>query len=125
LKPELAKQLAAPASVASFRAIDLQNDPNAALNAPGVYVIRSEVGYLYIGEAKTLRKRVSKHLDHSARKLLPHYSWESGLYKMFIDLHIFQPKSNARLANYRRAYERSLIESRRPLLNIQGSADVS
>jgi len=64
--------------VKTFRAIELLETQLAVPDSPGIYVLRSEAGCLYIGEAENLRRRLAKHLDHSDRKLLARYFWEYG-----------------------------------------------
>jgi predicted GIY-YIG superfamily endonuclease len=82
-------------------------------------ILRDESGYLYIGEARSLRTRVAKHLDHSDRKTLAHYLWEKGERDIVIELHAFKPDSGAKRQAARRAYESELIASRNPRFNLR------
>ncbi len=102
-----------------FDALDLRNHPDKLPSAPGVYLFCDSTGYLYIGEAQNLRKRVSKHLDHSDRKALAWYLWEKGVEGLIVEVHWFDVKSNGRLKAHRCAYETDLIQKRRPKFNIQ------
>jgi excinuclease UvrABC nuclease subunit len=86
---------------------------------PGVYLFRDKSGYLYIGEAGSLRTRVSKHLDHSDRKALAHYFWHEGITDVVVELHVFDPDSAAKKSGARRAYESNLIDKRNPRFNIR------
>ena len=88
--------------------------------APGVYIFRDATGYLYIGEAKNLRTRLKQHLNDSNRTLLADYlSQHADTKTVQLEIHAFDPKSNARLVAYRRAYESDLIAIRQPRFNIR------
>jgi hypothetical protein len=120
LKPELIKRVANwDVSVLSYPAKALSDDNSLIPRQPGIYMFFDNSGYLYIGEAGSLRTRVAKHLDHSDRKALARHLWTEGLDDLQIELHIFAPDSDGRLAGHRRAYEASLIQSRQPRFNIQ------
>ena len=120
LRPELIKRVADWGKVVrQFGAHELRTDLKLIPKCPGVYIFLDARGYLYIGEASSLRVRVGKHLDHSDRKALARYLWEEGYDGVLVEMHCFDPTSNARLASYRRAYEADLIRTRRPRLNIQ------
>jgi len=86
---------------------------------PGVYLFFDRSGYLYVGEAANLRSRIRKHLDHSDRKALAHYLWSNGVDNLRVELHAFDPQSDGRLTASRRAYEVSLIQSRKPRFNLR------
>jgi len=121
LQPEYFKQLDRRKTVLELSANEILAQPSKVPPAPGIYLIRDQhEGYLYVGEASNLRTRVSKHLDHSDRKHLAQYLWANGLDSIEIELHVFAPDSDARLAGYRRAYEAQMIQSRNPKFNIQG-----
>lgn len=120
LKPELVPRVASwGREILALLAEEVLQNPNVVPRKPGVYVFRDTSGYLYIGEAVDLYLRIKKHLDHSDRKSLAQYFWDKGLKDMTIELHTFEPDSDARLKSHRRAYEASLIHSRRPRFNIQ------
>lgn len=120
LRPELIKRIADwNAEIHSFNAEELANDASLIPRKPGIYLFRDRTGYLYIGEASSLRPRVIKHLDHSDRKALAHYFWEMGIKEVVVELHAFGPKSDARKTAPRRAYESELIDKRNPRFNIR------
>ncbi len=119
LRPELVLRVAAWSSkVVTLTAEEILEDPTLVPMRPGVYIFRDSLGYLYIGESENLHLRVRKHLDHSDSKSLAHYLWDRGIRGVTVELHVFDPQSDGRLKNHRRAYESSLIESRNPRFNI-------
>lgn len=119
LRPELIKRAADWGTrVLQFDAKQLQEAPDTIPRQPGVYVFSDATGYLYIGEASSLRTRVAKHLDHSDRKALARYLWEQGVVGLIVELHVFDATSKGRLTAQRRAYEANLIQTRRPRFNI-------
>jgi hypothetical protein len=67
----------------------------------------------------SLRTRVAKHLDHSDRKALAHYFWEEGITDVVVELHAFDPNSDARKTGPRRAYESDMFDKRHPRFNIR------
>ena len=56
--------------VVQWSAADIVADGEIVPDAPGIYIFRDSTGYLYIGEASSLKHRVNQHLDHSDRKSL-------------------------------------------------------
>ncbi len=119
LKPELVPRVADwKIQVMVFSSQEVNGNPKIIPKQPGVYIFRDTSGYLYIGESSNLHLRVKKHLDHSDRKSLARYFWDNGLRAVVIEVHIFDPKSNARFKAHRRAYETSLIQSRNPRFNL-------
>lgn len=120
LRPELIKRIADwGVEILSFQAGALAKDPSLMPRSPGIYLFRDRTGYLYIGEASSLRPRVAKHLDHSDRKALAHHFWEMGITEVVVELHAFDPNSDARKTASRRAYESELIDKRNPKFNIR------
>ena len=120
LKPELTKRVADwGTEIVKRTARALQEDPNLISTGPGVYLFFDSSGYLYIGEASNLKTRVSKHLDHSDRKALARYLWKQGIEDLWVELHCFDANSHGRRVGPRRAYEASLIQSRKPRFNIK------
>ena len=120
LQPELIKRVANwNIQVERYDAAELEANNGLIPRNPGIYLFFDQSGYLYIGEAGNLRTRVAKHLDHSDRKALARYLWEQGLEGLSVELHSFDPSSDGRLSGPRRAYEASLIQSRKPKFNIQ------
>jgi len=119
LRPELVARVADwDREIISVPAKKIVSDAEIVPTNPGVYIFRDASGYLYIGESANLRTRVAKHLDHSDRKSLARYLWENGAEDMTVELHSFDPNSNARHKEMRRAYESELIRSRKPRFNI-------
>jgi len=119
LRPELVARVADwSKQVISLPAGEIRADPQRVPAAPGIYIFRDSGGYLYIGESKNLRGRITKHLDHSDRQSLARYLWQEGVAGVTVELHVFDPDSNARYKEMRRAYESELISSRQPRFNI-------
>ncbi|MCD6326908.1 GIY-YIG nuclease family protein [bacterium] len=98
---------------------DLVEASNTVPRCPGIYIFIDPSGYLYIGEASNLRRRIRKHLDHSDSKSLARHLWRHGYRDIQIEIHAFSPESDARLVKNRRAYESDLIASRNPRFNIK------
>lgn len=120
LKPELVPRIASWSKrVLSFSVEDVARNPSLLPRKPGIYIFMDTSGYLYIGESKDLYLRVKKHLDHSDRKSLAHYFWENCFTNIRIELHVFDPNSDARRKMCRQAYESNLIETRKPRLNLR------
>ena len=86
---------------------------------PGIYIFTDSTGYLYIGEAKNLRERLTQHLDQSDRESLANYMKKEQLKDIHIEVHGFDPKSKGSEISARRAYESELIRSRKPKFNIR------
>jgi predicted GIY-YIG superfamily endonuclease len=119
LKPELVPRIVDwRTDVLDFPAQKVAENPEVIPQKPGVYIFRDTSGYLYIGESENLYLRVKKHLDHSDRKSLARYFWSNELRTVIVEIHVFDPNSNARLKTHRRAYEASLIQSRSPRFNM-------
>lgn len=140
LQPELVVRVAnwgreiRSATVAKLRA-----DTSQIPASPGVYLFRSRDGYLYVGEAADLRKRLTDHLAGSDRAALASYltrqsddeasspndegeesdGGDGSISEVTVELHIFPPDSPAAKVRMRRAYESELIASRRPRFNVR------
>lgn len=114
LKPELVLRVAkiAAADFGSIEKIHIAQIPESQ----GIYIFYSPKETLYVGEAENLRKRVGKHIDHSDRKALAHWLWEHGATDVRLETIVLPEDFNA-LA--RKAVEKHLIASRRPIFNIQ------
>lgn len=104
-------------SIASLaKAGDWQEVPEG----PGVYLFRDRTGYLYIGEAANVRRRLQDHLLQSDRPTLAQYLRDRRTEgEIIIEVHAFDPTSPARQARMRRAYESELIASRQPRFNVR------
>ncbi len=72
---------------------------------------------LYVGETSNLRKRLSKHLEHSDNQGLARWLWEHGTGDIWVEYHEL-PSSTSK--NARKAFECELIHSRRPEFNVLG-----
>jgi hypothetical protein len=120
LQPEIIKRIANwDKEVISHLAEELRSNIDLIPRKPGVYIFRDNSGYLYVGEAASLRVRVSKHLDHSDRKALAYYFWENGIKDVTVELHAFAEESDAKKQSARRAYESDLIAKRQPRFNVR------
>jgi len=117
LKPELLSRVA-PAQTVSLGLVT-QLDVVSISSKQGLYVFYDPESRqtLYVGEAANLRKRLEKHLDHSDNKSLARWLWEHGFEKLYLELHLLPEVTPTRV---RRALESELIESRRPVFNVQG-----
>lgn len=86
---------------------------------PGVYLFRSDAGYLYIGEASNLAKRMSDHLSGSHNAALAKRIVSGDADRVTVELHVFGKSSPARKSSVRQAYESELIRSRHPKYNLR------
>lgn len=85
---------------------------------PGIYVFRDVSGYIYIGQASDLRKRLSEHLHGSDRKALAAYLAGKQEAHVTVELHVFGKGSPGEELRVRRAYESEMIRVRKPRLNL-------
>ena len=120
LKPELITRLADWGREVTTHSLEqMRERPELAPEQPGVYLFRDATGYLYIGEAADLRKRLGQHLAQSDRQSLASYLSEQQAGSITIELHTFAPDSRIKELSVRRAYESELIRSRNPRFNIR------
>lgn len=120
LKPELITRLADwGREVKTVSLEELRKRLELAPEQPGVYLFRDATGYLYIGEAANLHKRLGQHLEQSDRQSLASYLSERNAESITIELHTFAPDSRIKELAVRRAYESELIRSRNPRFNIR------
>ena len=114
LRPELAARVMQNEIVQKYEipSLDLTKIPTCQ----GIYCFITSDSYLYVGESTNLRKRLSKHLEHSDNKDLARWFWEHGAQKLFLELHVL-PIDTTSVA--RRAVELELIRSRNPVFNIK------
>jgi hypothetical protein len=118
LRPELITRIADwNKKISSHSVASLKNSTDKIPELPGVYVFRDETGYLYIGQAENLRKRLQTHLDESHNQSLASYLKSSDK-DISIEIHAFDADSPAKKTMVRRAYESELIRSRKPRFNI-------
>jgi hypothetical protein len=122
LKPELVlKVVDWPRNVQSMRLSTLRQQlaDGRISSSPGVYLFRDETGYLYIGEADNLARRLAQHASESDRVSLAQYIAENNADRITVELHVFPKDSPANRVTARRAYESELIRSREPKFNVR------
>jgi len=120
LRPELITRIADwDRVVKTHTATSVANDPQLIPKQPGIYIFRDATGYLYIGQSDNLRDRLKSHLDQSHNQSLAKYLGAANLESITIEVHSFNPDSQARKTMVRRAYESELIASRNPKFNLQ------
>lgn len=120
LRPELSARLVDwPIDQRSHAYCELAADLNLVPDQPGIYMFRDQTGYLYIGEAKNLRQRMTTHFTNSDRRTLFEYLQQQDQSQVFVDLHVFPTDSPGAILSVRRAYESELIRSRNPKLNLR------
>lgn len=124
LRPELVVRVANwGREIRSATVDELRKEASAIPTSPGVYIFRDAGGYLYVGEAADLRKRLSEHLAKSDRAALASYlerrRGQGYGSTVTVEMHVFPPDSPAAKVRMRRAYESELIASRRPRFNVR------
>jgi site-specific DNA-methyltransferase (adenine-specific) len=116
LKPELFARVVKSVSVVRPKVAELIQEDLPI--GQGLYVFFDRDCPLYVGECQNLRKRLSKHLDHSDNKGLAHWLWDHGTTELYLEYHILPEGTEGRI---RKALEFELIASRKPSLNVQGA----
>ena len=120
LRPELITRIADwGRTIKTFSIEEILKDPKVLNEHPGVYIFRDASGYLYIGQTDNLRERLQKHLDESHNLSLAKYLKTESRDSISIEVHDFDPTSQASKTMIRRAYESELIASRKPRFNVQ------
>jgi len=120
LRPELVLRVADwDRKITTHRADQLAKAPKLVPPAPGIYIFRDATGYLYIGEAINLQRRLKQHLDESDRRSLAQYIRTQSNADVMIEIHAFPKDSRAKEVAVRRAYESELIASRNPRFNVR------
>jgi len=114
LRPEFLAQVQPP-DVIDFGPLD-QLDVKRLPTCQGIYILYGPNATLYVGETRNLRKRLSKHIDHSDNKGLARWFWQHGYKRVHLEIRVLPPTTSKRV---RTALERELIESRHPLFNVQ------
>ena len=114
LKPELMSHVIRPTGIMLGRlhGLELSKVPTGQ----GLYVFYASQKTLYIGEASNLRIRLGKHADHSDNRDLARWFWEHGFQDVTLEVQVLPETTSKRI---RRALESELINSRRPLFNVQ------
>jgi len=121
LQPLVAQKLLPPTRVIQLSVTAIQQDGSQVRRAPGTYVFSTSSQCLYVGEADDLHRRVVKeHCVHSDRQQLAHHLWQHGPDDVFVEIRSYEGVPDAKKKPVRRALEAELIESRRPVFNIQG-----
>ena len=119
LRPELITRIADwNRTIVSHAVGTIGKQPNRIPELPGVYIFHDESGYLYIGQAEDLRKRLKQHLDESSNVALFQYLKQGDSREIWVEIHSFPADSRAKELMVRRAYESELIRSRKPKFNI-------
>ena len=87
LRPEIVSRVMAATQVTVFPVASL--DINQIPRSQGIYIFffKNE-GNLYLGEARNLRERLRKHLEHSDRKELARWLWDRGSSDLFVEIHV-------------------------------------
>ena len=120
LRPELILRIADwGREIKTFTAEQISTQAELIDARPGVYIFRDKTGYLYIGQTDDLRERLKTHLDQSHNQSLAKYLGNQNFENVTIEVHSFDPESQAKKTSVRRAYESELIASRKPRFNIQ------
>lgn len=119
LEPELLARVTDWKLSIEERAVDdVRSNPNIVPQRPGIYVFRDSTGYLYIGQASDLRRRLREHVDASDRDGLRNYLQDHTTEEIRLELHVFEKGSPGEQLAIRRAYESELIRTRSPRLNL-------
>jgi predicted GIY-YIG superfamily endonuclease len=116
LKPELLARVVQAESVVRREITALSADELPT--SQGLYLFFSRDKALYVGECKNLRKRLSKHLEHSDIKGLARWLWQHGATDLHLEFHVLPEATTTRI---RKALEVELIVSRKPTFNVQGT----
>ena len=114
LAPELLARIAPPVELLVLRAEQFAADAIPA--KPGLYLLFATKQLLYVGETENLKKRLTKHLDHSDNKGLARWLWEFGADVVNIEIQILADDTSTRI---RKALELELIRSRQPIFNVK------
>ncbi len=104
--------------VAEYSVAGLRAELTRVPRRPGIYLFRDKSGYLYIGQASDLRKRLTSHLTDSDRRALSEYLNRKDASEITVEVHVFLDGSPGEQLRTRRAYESELIRTRSPRLNL-------
>lgn len=119
LRPELLSRVTDwKVEITSFSLANIQEDLSNIPKRPGIYIFRDATGYLYIGQSKDLRDRLTKHIKESDRVALADYLGKGNSESVVLELHVFGEGSPAEDTVVREAYESELIRTRKPKLNL-------
>lgn len=115
LRPEPIGRAIQPVSVEQARADQI--DVGEVPTTQGLYVFFAGSECLYVGEARNLRSRIKKHLDHSDNRGLARWLWEYGEEALYVEYQVLPEQTPTRA---RKAMELELIRSRDPIFNVAG-----
>ena len=119
LRPELITRIADwNREINTLSLQEIESDFETVPKLPGIYVFHDSHGYLYIGQAENLRKRLQQHLKKSSNDALFNYLGKSDSRPIWVELHSFPADSRISELRVRRAYESELIRNRKPKFNI-------
>jgi predicted GIY-YIG superfamily endonuclease len=116
LRPEIVARVIKTVQAVSHRVSDIKADQIPRKQGIYLFFFKKE-GTLYLGEAKNLRDRIRKHLEHSDRKELARWLWDHGTGDLYVEIHVLPDETTTR---ERKALELELIRSRKPKFNILG-----
>lgn len=120
LQPELVTRIANwDRRVEVFALADVATDLSPIPHRAGIYIFRDATGYLYVGEADNLQRRLNQHSQKSDRLSLANYFEQVGLDNVSVEIHTFADGAPIERLSVRRAYESELIRSRNPRFNIR------
>lgn len=117
LQPEPLGQALRPIQVEQFQVNGLEIDRIPATQ--GLYIFFEPRTCLYVGETENLNGRIRKHLAFSDNRGVAHWLWEHGSGNLHLEIQVLASSVSTRA---RKAMERELIRSRRPLFNVAGSS---
>lgn len=117
LQPELLVRIIVPEGGAIRRVGDLSLGDIPI--SQGLYIFYDSEGRseLYVGEASNLRKRLSKHLDHSDNRELARHIWGKGTDSLWVQFFVLPQETDTRV---RRALELDFITRLSPVFNVKG-----
>ena len=122
LKPEQMSHVVASEKVKIDRIQELLIEKITENQGLYVFTDSESKKTLYVGEASNLRKRLSKHLEHSDNKGLAHWIWEHGTGDIWLEIHELPHCTTKKV---RRALEYELIQTREPIFNVLGRSSLS
>jgi predicted GIY-YIG superfamily endonuclease len=114
LEPELVGRIVPPIRLMNTPVRDIK--PEQLPTSQGLYLFFAADQLLYVGETENLRKRLTKHLDHSDNKGLARWIWSYGTETLNLEIQILEDGTATRV---RRALELELIRSRNPVFNVK------
>ena len=114
LKPEHMAHVIQPVQVLNVTVASISQMHIPATQ--GLYVFFDRTRVLYVGESGNLRKRITKHLEHSDNKGLARWLWDHGSDDLSLEVQVLPEDTSTRS---RKALEAELIISRCPEFNVR------